>query len=72
MIIGEMFVIRKVYYLLRGDVFKVFWKFIVGGNYVFFKIIFIIWLMLRGRVRIKDILRSWNVVEDIICLLCEN
>lgn len=48
------FMIRKVYKCLRGLYDKVVWKSIICKNIGVLKVVFIIWVVLWNKLRIKD------------------
>lgn len=47
------FFVSSVYKKIRGDFEKVFWKNIICCNKSFLKTVFIIWMVLWGKLRIK-------------------
>lgn len=46
---------------------KVYWKIIIYGNKVSFKIVFIVWLVLNGNFFIKDKVVFWGIIIYQIC-----
>lgn len=42
----------------------------ICDNVVFFRVLFIKWVVFRGKFRIKDVWVNWNVVFDMNCELC--
>lgn len=53
-----------MYDMIRGDMVSVYWKAIICFNSVFFKTVFIIWVVFLGKLRIKDVIRSWGILTD--------
>lgn len=64
------FSIKKAYYVLRGNHAKVPWKSIICDNISPPKATFIAWIALWGKLRTKDLIRSWEVTTDMTCVLC--
>lgn len=67
----DKFMIRKVYKCLRGLYDKVVWKSIICDNNGIFKVMFIVWMVFWGKLRIRDIVSKWGVIIDIMCVLCD-
>lgn len=67
--VGKYF-IKEVYKFLLGVYVKVYQKSIICGNKVSLRIVFIIWLVLNGKMFINDKVVIWDVVLDQICVLC--
>lgn len=49
------FFIMKIYYIFKEFIKKVFWNDIVCFNYEFLKLVFMVWVVLLGKLRIKDV-----------------
>lgn len=48
---------------------KVFWKNIICLDGSFLKYVFIIWVVMWGKLRIKDVVIKWNGSIDLKCVL---
>lgn len=58
------FFIKLVYVRFRGDVEDIVCKDNIYFNFVFLRIVFIVWFVLLGKLRIKDILFGCYVIYE--------
>ncbi|XP_055824529.1 uncharacterized protein LOC129893059 [Solanum dulcamara] len=65
---NNKFYIAKAYKMLRGEVVNVAWSKMISKNIAEPKHVFILWLNFHGRLRTKDILISWNMNVDPMCV----
>lgn len=64
------FSIKEAYKLLSGQHSKVPWKNLICSNPAPPKATFILWLVMMKRVRTKDLLFKWGIVNDVNYSLC--
>nr|XP_009802473.1 PREDICTED: uncharacterized protein LOC104247998 [Nicotiana sylvestris] len=68
----EKFSDYSCYKTLKGTIVNVPWKNLTCHNAAAPKQVFILWLVLLGKLRTKDVLLSWGISVDSICMLCNS
>ncbi|XP_056690291.1 uncharacterized protein [Spinacia oleracea] len=67
---GGDFSIRKMYAAMLGQFPKITWRRLLCNNLDSPKSLFILWLVVQGRLPTKDRLQHWGISTDGMCILC--